>query len=111
MRNKLEKRSSEASNKGSCGEDYDKESNHSKEFEDERNPKNDSALNSMLIKHIQSLIADVLKAHLEGGHHGTHRYSKPYMKRIYALLRDFKKNEYSYYEYDAPKMLDKLLEK
>ena len=27
------------------------------------------------------------------------------------MLRDYEKNEYSYSEYDAPKMLDKLLEK
>ena len=28
-----------------------------------------------------------------------------------SMLRDSEKNEYSYSEYDAPKMLDKLLEK
>jgi len=28
-----------------------------------------------------------------------------------SMLRDFEKNEYSYSKYDAPKMLDKLIEK
>jgi len=43
----MEKQSSEASNKDSGGEDFAKESNHSKKFDDEHIPKNDSTLNLM----------------------------------------------------------------
>ena len=39
----------------------------------------------MSIEQIQNLIADAVKAHLEGGSHRTNRYRKPYMKRIDAL--------------------------
>jgi len=41
---KLEKKSSEASNKGWGTEDSDKESNHSKESDDERKAKKDHSL-------------------------------------------------------------------
>ena len=85
MKKKLEKWPSKASNKGLGGEDSNKEYNHSKESNDERNPKNDSTLNSMSFEQIQNLIADAIKAHLEGGSHRTHRYSKLYAKRIDAL--------------------------
>ena len=81
MKKKLEKRSSKASNKGLGGKDSDKESNHNKESDNEPNPKNDS----MSIEQIQNLIADAVKTHLQGGSHKTHRYSKPYTKRIDAL--------------------------
>ena len=81
LKKKLEKRLSEASNKGSSSEDSNKESNRNKKSDDEPNPKNDS----MSIELIQNLIADVVKTHLQGGSHRTHRYSKPYTKRIDAL--------------------------
>ena len=78
LKKKLEKRSSEASNKGSTSEDSDKESNRNKESDEDPSPKNDS----MSIEQIQNLIADAVKTHLQGGSHKTHRYSKPYTKRM-----------------------------
>ena len=45
LKKKLENRSFEALNKGSSDEDPDEESNHNKQSNDERNPKNDSTLN------------------------------------------------------------------
>jgi len=85
LKKKIEKSSSEASNNDSGGEDSDKESNHSKESDDEHNPKNDSTLNSMSIMQIKNLIANAIKAHLKGGSHRIHHYSKPYTKRIDAM--------------------------
>jgi len=82
---KLERKSFEVSNKGSGAEDSDKESNHSEESDDERKAKKDRSLGSMSVEHIQNLIANMVKAHLEGGSHKTHCYSKPYTKRIDAL--------------------------
>ena len=78
---KLGKRTYKAFNKCLSSEDSDKDSNHNKESDDEPNPKNDS----MSIEQIQNLIADAVKTHLQGGSHRTHRYSKPYTKRIDAL--------------------------
>ena len=49
---KLEKKSSEASNKGLGAEDSDKESNHSEESDDERTTKKDHHLGSMSIGQI-----------------------------------------------------------
>jgi len=66
LKKKLEKQSSEVSNKELGGEDSDNESNQSKEFDDECNPKNDSTLNLMSIEQIQNLIANAVKTHLEG---------------------------------------------
>jgi len=47
---KLEKKSSEASNKGSASEDSDKESNHNEDSGDKRIPNKDSPLGSMSIE-------------------------------------------------------------
>ena len=82
---KLEKKSSEASNKGSGAEDSDKESSHSEEYDDERKARKDRSLGSMSVEQIQSLIANAVKAQLGGGSHKTHLYTKPYTKRIDAL--------------------------
>ena len=49
---KLEKQLSKASNKGSGGEDFDKESNHRKKSDVDRKPNNNSTLNSMSVKQI-----------------------------------------------------------
>jgi len=57
----LEKKSYEASNKGSCTKDSDKESNHSEESNDERRAKKDPSLGSMSVEHIQNLIANSAK--------------------------------------------------
>jgi len=85
MMKKLEKKSSEASNKGSNTEDFDKESNHSEESDDEHKAKKDCSLGSMSVELIQSLMTNAVKAHSGGGSHKTHFYTKPYMKRIDAL--------------------------
>jgi len=81
----LEKKSSEASNRGSGADDSDKESNHSEESDEERKARKDRTLGSMSVKQIQSLIANVVKAQLRGGSHKSHLYTKPYMKMIDAL--------------------------
>jgi len=47
---KFEKKSFEASNKGSGAEDSDEESNHSEEFDDERRVKKDHSLGSMSVE-------------------------------------------------------------
>jgi len=39
----------------------------------------------MSIEEIKNLIGDAVKAHLEGGSHRTHCYSKSYMKSTDAL--------------------------
>jgi len=85
LKKKFGKRSSEVSNKGSRSEDSDKESNHNKESDDERKPKSDSSLNSMLVEQIQNLIGNAVKAHLGGDSHKTHLYKKHYTKRIDAF--------------------------
>ena len=82
---KLEKKFSEASNKGSGAEDSDKESHHSEESDNDRKAKKDCSLSSMSVEQIQSLIANAVKAQLGGGSHKTHLYTKPYTKRIDAL--------------------------
>jgi len=81
----LIKKSSEASSKGSGAEYSDKESNHSEESDDKRKAKKDHSLGSMFVEQIQNLIANVVKAQLEGGSHKTHLYTRPYTKRIDAL--------------------------
>jgi len=81
----LQKKSSEASYKGSDEEDSDKESNHNKEFDDECKEKKDPSLGSMPIEQIQSLIANAIKAQLRGGSYEMYFYTKPYTKRIDAL--------------------------
>ena len=83
---KLEKKSSEAPNKDSGDEDSDNEPNRNKEFDDGCMPKKDSALDSMSVEQIQSLIANVVKAQLSGGSRKTNLYTKPCTKRI-DLLR------------------------
>ena len=62
MMKKLEKKSSEASNKGSGTEDSNKESNHSEESDNEHKTKKDCSLALMSIEQIQSLIANAVKA-------------------------------------------------
>jgi len=69
----MRRRSSEASNKGSDGEDSDKKFNHSKES-DECKPKNNSTLNWMSAEQTQNFIADVVKAHIGGNSHKTNLY-------------------------------------
>ena len=83
---KLEKKSFEVSSKGSGTEDSNEESNHSEESDDDRKAKKDRSLCSMFVEHIQNLIANAVKAHLEVGSHKTHCYNKPYTKRIDACL-------------------------
>jgi len=75
---RLEKKSSETCNKCSDEENYDKESNHHEESEDERKGRIDRSLGSMFVEHIQNLIANVVKAQLGGGSHKTHLYTQPY---------------------------------
>ena len=58
----MEKKFSEASNKGSGAEDSDKESNHSEESDNDHKAKKDFSLGSMSIEHIQGLIVNVVKA-------------------------------------------------
>ena len=82
---KLEKKSSEDSNKGLGAEDSNKESNHIEESDDEHKARKDSSLGSMSVEQIQSLIANAVKTQLGGGSHKTHLYTKPYTKRIDAL--------------------------
>ena len=83
---KLEKKSSEFSNKGSSDEDTDKESNHDEDSDEERAVKRDSVLGSMSAEQIQSLIANAVEAQLGEGSRKTNLYTKPYTKRI-DLLR------------------------
>jgi len=59
---KLEKRLFESSSKGLDGEESDKESNRSEDFDDKRIKKKESSLGSMSVEHIQSLIANAVKA-------------------------------------------------
>jgi len=59
---RLEKKSFEASNKGSNGEDSDKEFNRAEESDDERKGRKDRSLGSMFVEQIQSLIANEVKA-------------------------------------------------
>jgi len=82
---RLEKKFPEASNKGSGAEDSDKEAHRSEEFDNDCKAKKDCSLGSMLVEHIQSLIANAIKAQLRGGSYKTHLYTKPYTKRIDAL--------------------------
>ena len=82
---KLEKRLFKSSSKGSDGEESDKESNRSKDSDDEHMKKKESSLCSMSIEQIQSLIANAVKAQLGGRTHKTHLYTKPYTKRIDVL--------------------------
>ena len=82
---RLEKKFSEAFNKGSGTVASDKDSNHGEESGNDSKAKKDCSLGSMSIEHIQSLIANIVKAQLGGGSHKTHLYTKPYTKRIDAL--------------------------
>jgi len=82
---RLEKKSSEASNKGSDEEDSDKESNRAKESDDECKVRKNCSLGSISIEQIQSLIADAVKDQLGRGSHKTHLCTQPYTKRIDAL--------------------------
>jgi len=77
---RLEKKSSEASTKGSDEENSDKES------QDERKARKDRSLGSIFVEQIQSLIVNAVKAQLRRGSHKTQLYTKPYTKRIDALL-------------------------
>ena len=63
LKKKLENGHVNRQTKAQTSEDSNKESNHSKEADDERNPKNESALNSMSIEHIQNLTTDAVKAY------------------------------------------------
>lgn len=47
--------------------------------------KNVKFYGSMIIKQIQDLIANAVKAHLDGGSYRTHLYTKPYTKRENVL--------------------------
>ena len=85
MTKRLEKKFSEASNKGSGAEDSDKESHCSEESDNDRKAKKDCSLGSTSVEQIQSLIANAVKAQLGEGSHKTHLYTKPYTKRIDAL--------------------------
>ena len=58
---KLEKNSSEASNKGSGDEDSDKESNRDEDFDDERISKRGYALGSMSAEQIRAWLQMPLK--------------------------------------------------
>jgi len=82
---RLEKKFSEASNKGSGAEDSDKESHHSEESDNDRKANKDCSLGSMSVEQIQSLIANAVKAQLGEGSHKIHLYTKPNTKRIDAL--------------------------
>ena len=82
---KLEKKSSEASNKGSGDKDSNKKSNRDEDFDDGCVPKRRSMLGSMSAKHIQSLIANSIQAQLGEGNHKMNLYTKPYTKRIHLL--------------------------
>jgi len=59
---KLEKKSSEVSNKGSGAKDSNKEPNHGEEYDDERKARKDCSLGLMFVEKIQSLIANAVKA-------------------------------------------------
>jgi len=82
---RLEKKFSEASNKGLGAADSDKESHHNEESDNDHKAKKDCSLGSMSVENIQSLIANAVKAQLGGGSHKTHLYTKPYTKRIDEL--------------------------
>jgi len=82
---KLEKRPIETSNKCSDVEDSDHESYYNEKSDNERKSKKDHSLVSMLVEHIQSLIANAVKAQLGEESCKTHLYTKPYTKRIDAL--------------------------
>jgi len=82
---KLEKWLFESSSKGSVGEESDKESNCSEDSDDESIKKKESSLASMSVEHIQRLIANGVKAQLEGGSRKMHLYTKPYTKMIDVL--------------------------
>ena len=82
---RLEKKSSEASNKDSDEEDSDKESNRAEESDDERKARKDRSLGSMSVEQIQNLIANAVKAQLGEGSRKTNLYTKPYTKRIDSL--------------------------
>jgi len=92
---RLEKKFSEASNKGSSAEDSDKESHRSEESDNDHKAKKDCSLGSMSVEQIQSLIANAVKAQLGGESYKTHLYTKPYTKRINALRMP--------YDYQPPK--------
>jgi len=64
---KLKKQLFKSSTKGLEGEESDKESKRSKDSDDERIKKMESSLGLMSVEHIQSLIANAVKAQLEGG--------------------------------------------
>jgi len=83
---KLKKKSSEASNKGSGDENYNKESNHDEDSNDEHVPKRGFVLGLMSAEQIQSLIANVIKAQLGEGSRKMNLYTKPCTKWI-DLLR------------------------
>jgi len=78
---RLEKKSSETSNKDSDEE----ESNRAEESNDERKARKDRSLGSMSVEQIQNLIANAVKAQLGEGSRKTHLYTKPYTKRIGSL--------------------------
>jgi len=82
---RLEKKFSEASNKGSGAEDSGKESHHSEDSDNNRKSKKGCSLGSMSVEQIQSLVANAVKVQLGGGSHKTTLYTKPYTKRIDAL--------------------------
>jgi len=64
---RMEKKFSEASNKGSCAKDSDKESRHSEESDNDSKAKKDCSLGSMSVEQIQILIANAIKAQLGVG--------------------------------------------
>ena len=83
---KLEKKSSEAFNKGSSIEDSDKKSNHGEESDDEHRAKKDRFLGLISIGRIQNFKVNAAKPQLGGGSYKTHLYTKSYMKcSSYAL--------------------------
>ena len=73
---KLKEKSSETSNKGSGDKEFDKECNHDEDSDDGRVTKRGSVLDSMSAEHIQSLIANAVKAQLGEGNCKTNLYTK-----------------------------------
>ena len=78
-------RPTEASNKCSYAEDFDKESNHNEESDNERKAKKDCFLGFIYVDQVQNLIANAVKAQLGGESRKTHLYTKPYTMRINTL--------------------------
>jgi len=83
---KLEKRPLETFNKGSDGQESQKESIHSEDSDDDCTKRKESSLGSVSIEQIQSLIVYVVKAQSGGGFHKTHLYTKPIQKGLTSFV-------------------------